>query len=148
MAPRSTRRSMAPIPLAGGTPMGCRNGARLWNRGSSPRAAASLVAHGAGQSFGSNLEFYGQLLGGRRGESDTKPKKVPLVNHIISDHVDEPIVVAESMQPDSARVGVLVDETFAMAIDQDAPGQSVRWTERQRALEATQPGRRRPRSDA
>ena len=31
-----------PIPLAGGTPMGWRKGGRLWNAGSSPRAAATL----------------------------------------------------------------------------------------------------------
>ena len=70
------------------------------------------------------------------------------MNHVIRDHVDETVLIAEGMEPDAPRVGVLVDEALAMAIDEDAPGKAVRWAERQRALEATQPGRRRSGPDA
>ena len=80
-----------------------------------------VVADGASQGFGWHLEVFGQFLGGRRGESDTKPEEVPLVHHVISDHVDESVVVAEGMEPDAPRVGVLVDESLAAAIDEDAP---------------------------
>ena len=37
------------------------------------------------------------------------------------------------MESDAPRIGILVDEALAMAIDEDAPGQAVRWAERQRA---------------
>ena len=70
------------------------------------------------------------------------------MNHVIGDHVDESVLVAEGMESDAPRVGVLVDEALALAIDQDAPCKAVRWAERQRALEATQPGRRRAGPDA
>ena len=57
------------------------------------------------------------------------------MDHVIRDHVDEALLVAEGVEPDPPGIGVLVDESFAVSIDEDAPGQAVRWAEGERALE-------------
>ena len=53
------------------------------------------------------------------------------MNHVIGDHVDESVLIAQGMESDAPRVGVLVDETLALAIHQDASCKAVRWAERQ-----------------
>ena len=47
------------------------------------------------------------------------------MDHVIGDHVDEAVVVAEGVEPDATGVGVLVDESLAMAVDEDSPGEPV-----------------------
>ena len=47
------------------------------------------------------------------------------------------------MEPDATGVGILIDEPLTLAVDEDAPCQTVGRPEGQRALEGVEPGRRR-----
>ena len=144
MAPWSTRRSMAPMPLAGGSADGLQVGRALVEcRVVTAGRGLVVLAHRARQCLGRNAEVGGQLFRGGRGVADPESDQIRLVDHVIGDHVDEAVLVAEGVEPDAAGVGILVDESLALAIDEDSPGEAVGRPERQRALEGVEPGRRR-----
>src|SRR6185437_16151528 len=107
-----------------------------------------VLAHRARQRVRRYVEVGGQLLRGRRGVADPQADHVRFVDRVVGDHVDEAVVLAEGMIPDAPGVGVLVDETLTVAVDEDPPRQPVWRPERQRALERVQPGRGRTGTDA
>ena len=107
-----------------------------------------VVVHGAGQSVSWHAEVDGEFLWGRRGECDAQAEDIGLVDHIVCDHVDESFLVAKGVQADAPRVGVLVDESLAVAIDQNPASQPVRWPEGERALEGPESLGRGSGSDA
>ena len=69
------------------------------------------------------------------------------MDHVIGEHEDETVLVAERVEPDAPGIGVLVDESLAMAVDEDAPGQAVGRPQGQRAFERAEPRRRCTRAD-
>ncbi len=88
-----------------------------------------VLAHGARQGVGWNVEVGGQLLGGGRGVADSESDEVRLVDHVVGDHVDEAVLVAQGVEADATGVGILVDESLAMAVDEDPAGETVGWSE-------------------
>src|SRR5664280_3499084 len=101
-----------------------------------------VLAHRARQGVWRNPEVDGQFLRRGRGVADPKSDRIRLVDHVIGDHEDEAVVIAQGMEPDATGVGILVDESLTVAVDEDSPGEAVGRSEGQCALEGVEPGRR------
>ena len=112
-----------------------------------PGRGLVVPVHGARQGVRWDPEVDGQLLRGGRRVGDAEADRVRLVDHVIGDHVDDALVVAQGVDPDATGVGVLVDESPAVAVDEDPPGEAVGRPEGQRALERVEPGRGGPGAD-
>src|ERR1700722_18192972 len=60
-----------------------------------------VVPHGARQRFRRQAEVDCELLRGCRGERDAEPEEIRLVDDVIGDHVDEAVLVAQRVEPDT-----------------------------------------------
>src|SRR5665213_4161019 len=101
-----------------------------------------VLAQRAREGVRRNPEVAGQFFWSGRGVADPESDRIRLVNHVIGDHVDEAVVVAKGVESDATGVGILVDESLTVAVDEDSPCEAVGRPEGQRTLEGVEPGRR------